>query len=139
MPVAGVAAGSVQVEEQIAFGEDRRFRGIDVFGVARRVVFGREVGLASGEGDDPTLVPICPAQPVPFTITNATVNIDLANGSTQPVVAGGTCQIQEPELVMDILKYGREVEVLAPASLRIRVAGELAAGAALYKDGPGDA
>jgi predicted DNA-binding transcriptional regulator YafY len=46
---------------------------------------------------------------------------------------------QEPELVMDILKYGREVEVLAPASLRIRVAGELAAGAALYKDGPGDA
>ncbi len=46
---------------------------------------------------------------------------------------------QEPELVMDILKYGREVEVLAPVSLRIRVAGELAAGAALYKDGPGDA
>lgn len=39
---------------------------------------------------------------------------------------------QEPELVMDILKYGREVEVLSPPSLRRRVAGELAAAAAGY-------
>jgi predicted DNA-binding transcriptional regulator YafY len=39
---------------------------------------------------------------------------------------------QEPELVMDILKHGREVEVLAPAALRQRVARELAGAAALY-------
>ena len=32
---------------------------------------------------DPTLVPICPAQPVPFTIASAPVTIELANGSTQ--------------------------------------------------------
>jgi predicted DNA-binding transcriptional regulator YafY len=44
---------------------------------------------------------------------------------------------QEPELVMDVLKYGSEVEVLSPASLRRRVARELAAGAALYEAGPG--
>jgi len=42
---------------------------------------------------------------------------------------------QEPELVMDVLKYGSEVEVLSPASLRRRVARELAAGAALYQAG----
>ena len=40
---------------------------------------------------------------------------------------------QEPELIMDILKYGSEVEVLAPAALREKVAGELAAGAAIYR------
>ena len=39
---------------------------------------------------------------------------------------------QEPELLMDILKYGGEVEVLSPDSLRQRVADGLAAGAALY-------
>jgi predicted DNA-binding transcriptional regulator YafY len=39
---------------------------------------------------------------------------------------------QEPELVMDILKYGGEVEVLSPPSLRRRVARELAAGSRLY-------
>ena len=33
---------------------------------------------------------------------------------------------QDPELVMDILKYGSAVEVLAPASLRNRVTKELA-------------
>jgi len=42
---------------------------------------------------------------------------------------------QEPELVMDILRYGREVEVLEPASLRRRVAEELAAAASLYRSG----
>jgi predicted DNA-binding transcriptional regulator YafY len=42
---------------------------------------------------------------------------------------------QEPELVMDILKYGSEVEVIGPASLRRRVAKELAAGAARYEAG----
>ena len=36
------------------------------------------------------------------------------------------------ELVMDILKYGHEVEVLAPPALRRRVATELAAAAAVY-------
>ena len=46
---------------------------------------------------------------------------------------------QEPELVMDVLKYGGEVEVLSPASLRRRVAQELAAGAALYEAGDGEA
>lgn len=39
---------------------------------------------------------------------------------------------QEPELVMDILKYGHEVEVLEPPALRRRVAKELAAAAAVY-------
>jgi predicted DNA-binding transcriptional regulator YafY len=42
---------------------------------------------------------------------------------------------QEPELLMDILKHGREVEVLSPESLRKRVARELGAGAALYDAG----
>ena len=32
---------------------------------------------------------------------------------------------QDPELVMDILKHGSEVEVLAPASLRKRIKDEL--------------
>ncbi len=32
---------------------------------------------------------------------------------------------QDPELVMDILKYGSAVEVLAPISLRNRVTKEL--------------
>jgi predicted DNA-binding transcriptional regulator YafY len=36
------------------------------------------------------------------------------------------------ELVMDILKYGNDVEVLAPAGLRQAVAAELAAAAARY-------
>jgi len=40
---------------------------------------------------------------------------------------------QAPELVMDILKYGGDVEVLAPASLRLRVAEELARAAARYR------
>jgi predicted DNA-binding transcriptional regulator YafY len=40
---------------------------------------------------------------------------------------------QEPELVMDILKYGADVEVLSPPSLRQRVAGELAAAAGRYE------
>jgi predicted DNA-binding transcriptional regulator YafY len=39
---------------------------------------------------------------------------------------------QEPELVMDILKYGPDVQVLAPASLREAVASQLRAAAALY-------
>jgi predicted DNA-binding transcriptional regulator YafY len=43
---------------------------------------------------------------------------------------------QEPELVMDILKYGQDVEVLSPPSLRRRVAEELAAAAARYAAGP---
>ncbi len=39
---------------------------------------------------------------------------------------------QEPELVMDVLKYGADVEVLAPPSLRATVAGHLKAAARLY-------
>jgi predicted DNA-binding transcriptional regulator YafY len=39
---------------------------------------------------------------------------------------------EEPELVMDILKYGPEVQVLAPDSLREAVAAKLRAAAALY-------
>ena len=39
---------------------------------------------------------------------------------------------QEPELVMDILKYGADVQVLAPESLRNAVAGKLRAAAKLY-------
>lgn len=39
---------------------------------------------------------------------------------------------QEPELVMDILKYGPDVQVLAPDSLRDAVATKLKAAAALY-------
>lgn len=39
---------------------------------------------------------------------------------------------QEPELVMDILRYGQDVEVLSPPSLRSRVADQLAAAAAVY-------
>jgi predicted DNA-binding transcriptional regulator YafY len=39
---------------------------------------------------------------------------------------------QEPELVMDILRYGSDVEVLRPESLRKKVAVELAAAAARY-------
>jgi len=45
---------------------------------------------------------------------------------------------QEPELVMDILRYGKDVEVLSPPSLRRKVADELAAAAAVYAP-PGDA
>ena len=37
------------------------------------------------------------------------------------------------ELVMDILKYGPDVEVLEPAALRKRVAGQLAAAVKLYR------
>jgi len=40
---------------------------------------------------------------------------------------------QEPELVMDILRHGREVEVLAPESLRRRVAAELEAAVTHYR------
>lgn len=39
---------------------------------------------------------------------------------------------EEPELVMDILKYGADVQVLAPDSLREAVAAKLRAAAALY-------
>ena len=39
---------------------------------------------------------------------------------------------QQPELVMDVLKYGAEVEVLAPPSLRASVARELRAACARY-------
>ena len=39
---------------------------------------------------------------------------------------------QEPELVMDILRYGSDIEVLEPESLRKKVAAELAAAAARY-------
>jgi len=39
---------------------------------------------------------------------------------------------REPELVMDILKYGADVEVLAPQSLREAVAGEHARAARVY-------
>jgi predicted DNA-binding transcriptional regulator YafY len=38
------------------------------------------------------------------------------------------------ELIMDLLKYGPEVEVLAPEALRRAVAGQLRAAAALYGD-----
>jgi proteasome accessory factor C len=39
---------------------------------------------------------------------------------------------QEPELVMDIMKYGPDVQVLAPQSLRATVAAKLQAAAQLY-------
>ena len=39
---------------------------------------------------------------------------------------------REPELVMDILKYGADVEVLAPESLRTAVATQITAAAKLY-------
>ena len=39
---------------------------------------------------------------------------------------------REPELVMDLLRHGAGVEVLAPPSLRARVAEELAAAASQY-------
>jgi len=39
---------------------------------------------------------------------------------------------QEPELVMDLLRHGAGVEVLAPLSLRATVARELAAAARQY-------
>ena len=39
---------------------------------------------------------------------------------------------REPELVMDILKHGAGVEVLAPASLRAAVAAEITAAARMY-------
>jgi proteasome accessory factor C len=39
---------------------------------------------------------------------------------------------QEPELVMDILKYGPDVQVLAPESLRQAVAGKLRDAVKLY-------
>ncbi|MFZ8982860.1 MAG: helix-turn-helix transcriptional regulator [Steroidobacteraceae bacterium] len=40
---------------------------------------------------------------------------------------------EEPELVMDILRHGSEVEVLGPSTLRRRVAGELLRAAAAYE------
>lgn len=42
---------------------------------------------------------------------------------------------QEPELLMDILKFGGEVEVLAPPELRARVARSLQDAAAIYRGG----
>jgi predicted DNA-binding transcriptional regulator YafY len=41
---------------------------------------------------------------------------------------------REPELVMDILKYGADVEVLAPESLRKAVAEQHAQAAGLYRE-----
>ncbi len=41
-----------------------------------------------------------------------------------------------PELLMDILKYGPDVEVVAPAELRAEVAARLAAALALYAEAP---
>ena len=41
--------------------------------------------------------------------------------------------------MMDVLKHGFEVEVLAPASLRARVAAELARAASRYEAPPPDA
>ena len=43
---------------------------------------------------------------------------------------------REPELVMDILRYGADVEVLAPDSLREAVAGAHEAAAHLYRRRP---
>ena len=40
----------------------------------------------------------------------------------------------EPELVMDVMKYGADVEVLAPPSLRTAVAAQLRAAAAVYNE-----
>ncbi|MGB5104835.1 MAG: WYL domain-containing protein, partial [Steroidobacteraceae bacterium] len=40
---------------------------------------------------------------------------------------------REPELVMDILKYGADVEVLSPPSLRAAVADETEAASRLYR------
>jgi predicted DNA-binding transcriptional regulator YafY len=40
----------------------------------------------------------------------------------------------EPELVMDVMKYGADVEVLAPPSLRTAVATQLRAAAAVYNE-----
>jgi hypothetical protein len=40
---------------------------------------------------------------------------------------------QDPELIMDILKHGSEVEVLEPISLRKKVAEEIKKNLALYK------
>jgi predicted DNA-binding transcriptional regulator YafY len=40
---------------------------------------------------------------------------------------------REPELVMDILKYGADVEVLSPESLRTAVANQLRDAARLYE------
>jgi predicted DNA-binding transcriptional regulator YafY len=39
---------------------------------------------------------------------------------------------QDPELMMDILKYGADVEVLGPKELRRKVAEELKKNIALY-------
>jgi len=41
---------------------------------------------------------------------------------------------QEPELIMDILKFGADVEVLEPASLRLRVVQEVAKMGAIYAE-----
>jgi predicted DNA-binding transcriptional regulator YafY len=41
---------------------------------------------------------------------------------------------REPELVMDVLRYGADVEVLAPRSLREAVARELLAAAGTYRE-----
>ena len=46
--------------------------------------------------------------------------------------AGWLPYSREPELVMDLLRHGAGVEVLAPAALRARVAAELAAAARRY-------
>ena len=40
---------------------------------------------------------------------------------------------QDPELIMDILKYGSDVEVLEPAALRKKVADEIKKNLALYR------
>ncbi|MBL8477843.1 MAG: WYL domain-containing protein, partial [Sterolibacteriaceae bacterium] len=55
--------------------------------------------------------------------------------------AGGSWRLEFPyadhrELIMDILKFGADVEVLGPADLRQRVAEEAARLTALYAAAP---
>ena len=53
---ADVAAGAVQIEEEIALAEDGGLGRVDVFGLVGVVVLRREVGLACGEGGDAALM-----------------------------------------------------------------------------------
>ena len=54
--VADLRAGAVEVEEEVALGENRRLGRIDVLGLARGIVGRREVGLPRREGHDAPLV-----------------------------------------------------------------------------------
>jgi len=56
MTFLGGGARAIQIKEQIAFDEDRRLRGIHVFGLASGIVLRREIRLAGSERDDATLV-----------------------------------------------------------------------------------